>query len=357
MKNNEILKPLFKYPGGKSKEYKHIKKFFPEFKKYVEPFLGGGAVYWAVDADNWVINDYSKELISIYKYTQIQNNKFIKYVEDISKVWILKNNIAIEVEEIIKNNLDGLENDVPDLGEDIYKDIWWLKDREEKLNKEIKNSIIRKTKSLKRVSKNNIIENIFANALGVVGSAVYTDFRTIYNETAYSQSPELKTALYLFLREYSYSSMFRYNSSGEFNVPFGGNTYAKKDFNIRMNQIKDSDVVEKLQGTEIMNGDFSKVLIDQEETFIFLDPPYDSEFSTYNLHVFDAKEQIRLHDELLEIKKSKWMMVIKMTPFIEKLYNEDVLYLNKFDKSYSVNFKNRNVQDVEHLVITNYRLE
>lgn len=39
------LKPLFKYPGGKSSEYQYIKEYFPTFNTYVEPFLGGGAVY------------------------------------------------------------------------------------------------------------------------------------------------------------------------------------------------------------------------------------------------------------------------------------------------------------------------
>ncbi|MCJ0583955.1 DNA adenine methylase, partial [Enterococcus cecorum] len=46
-KETVFLKPLFKYPGGKSSEYKHLRELFPKFNTYVEPFLGGGAVYWA----------------------------------------------------------------------------------------------------------------------------------------------------------------------------------------------------------------------------------------------------------------------------------------------------------------------
>ncbi|MCJ0588760.1 DNA adenine methylase, partial [Enterococcus cecorum] len=44
-KETVFLKPLFKYPGGKSSEYKHLRELFPKFNTYVEPFLGGGAVY------------------------------------------------------------------------------------------------------------------------------------------------------------------------------------------------------------------------------------------------------------------------------------------------------------------------
>ncbi len=52
-----VLKPLFKYPGGKSSELKHLKKLLPDFDTYIEPFLGGGAVFWATKAKQWIIND------------------------------------------------------------------------------------------------------------------------------------------------------------------------------------------------------------------------------------------------------------------------------------------------------------
>lgn len=40
-----MIKPLFKYTGGKFKEYTHINRFFPEkVKNYYEPFVGGGGV-------------------------------------------------------------------------------------------------------------------------------------------------------------------------------------------------------------------------------------------------------------------------------------------------------------------------
>ncbi|MFL4497689.1 DNA adenine methylase [Weissella sp. MSCH1] len=357
MKNNVILKPLFKYPGGKSSEYKYFKKFFPTFSNYVEPFLGGGAVFWATEADRWIVNDYSSELMSVYIYTQEQDPIFLNYIKDIADIWELKVAIAGEIEQILTTSLSNEEVTDFNIYNALYEGVDWLSDRQGLLDNEILNSTKRKIKSLLRVSKNAEIKNLYENALGVIGSAIYTDLRSIYNITAFSKNPQLKTALYLFLREYSYSSMFRYNASGEFNVPFGGNSYSKKKFFDRYIQMTDLKVINKLAHTELLVGDFADALIDEEDTFIFLDPPYDSEFSTYNLHIFDAAEQRRLHASLVGIKKSKWMMVIKSTPFIEELYGDKNLFLNKFDKNYSVNFKNRNDQKVEHLIITNYKLE
>ncbi|MCI2948322.1 DNA adenine methylase [Staphylococcus caledonicus] len=350
----EILKPLFKYPGGKSAEYKYLKKLFPSFKYYIEPFLGGGAVYWATKAENYLINDFSKELVSIYSFTKFQDEKFLNLLNDISIIWEMKKKYINFIKEILMSEKDINIIDLKEVSSSLLSLSKYLPKNEEELSLFLEESITRKKKSLKRVAKNENIKNWEENAHGVIGASIYTYLRSLYNRSSYDQEPQLKTVLYLFLREYSYSSMFRYNALGNFNVPFGGNTYAKKSFENRLEQIKSHSVYKKLSKTEIRQGDFSQVFVDEEETFMFLDPPYDSEFSTYNLHIFDYKEQIRLRDNLLKLKKTKWLMVIKSTEFIEKLYDKDAFYKIHFDKNYSVNFKNRNTKEVKHLVITNY---
>ena len=49
------------------------------------------------------------------------------------------------------------------------------------------------------------------------------------------------------------------------------------------------------------------------------------------------------------------MIVIKETDFINKLYSDSNIFkINKFDKKYLTNMRNRNNKDVVHLIITNY---
>ena len=91
-----------------------------------------------------------------------------------------------------------------------------------------------------------------------------------------------------------------------------------------------------------------------ENDFIFLDPPYDSEFSTYDNNSFDRNEQIRLRN-YMKNTKAKWMLIIKKTDFIYDLYKEFNIY--EYDKNYLVSFKNRNAKDVKHILITNYEIE
>lgn len=63
------MKPLCKWSGGKRDEIKLFNQFYPKkYKTYIEPFVGGGAVYFDLNHDgNNVINDVHSDLINFYK--------------------------------------------------------------------------------------------------------------------------------------------------------------------------------------------------------------------------------------------------------------------------------------------------
>ena len=92
----------------------------------------------------------------------------------------------------------------------------------------------------------------------------------------------------------------------------------------------------------------------QAGDFVFLDPPYDSEFSTYSQNEFGRVDQERLASYLLKQCEAKFMLVIKNTPTILHLYGNAGLNIKAFDKKYLVSFQDRNNRDAEHLIITNY---
>ncbi len=88
--------------------------------------------------------------------------------------------------------------------------------------------------------------------------------------------------------------------------------------------------------------------------FIFLDPPYDSEFSTYAQNIFDMRDQERLASYLLENCQAKCMLVIKNTEAIFSLYGQKGLTIKTLNKKHLVSFQDRNNRDAEHLLITNF---
>jgi len=90
-----------------------------------------------------------------------------------------------------------------------------------------------------------------------------------------------------------------------------------------------------------------------EEDFIFLDPPYDSDFSDYEGLSFGRNDQVRLAN-LLDKMQAKFILVIKNTDYIIDLYRpRRHLMILDFDKQYTYNVKSRNNRDVNHLIITN----
>lgn len=61
------MKPMIKYRRGKSKEIPHIMWHIPRFKgRYIEPFFGGGALYFYLEPREAIINDINTKLMAFY---------------------------------------------------------------------------------------------------------------------------------------------------------------------------------------------------------------------------------------------------------------------------------------------------
>jgi len=71
------------YYGGKQKLIKEIIPLIPRHKQYVEPFFGGGAVFFAKDkSKNEAINDLDKSVINFYKVLQNNFKKLQKRIKE-----------------------------------------------------------------------------------------------------------------------------------------------------------------------------------------------------------------------------------------------------------------------------------
>jgi DNA adenine methylase len=192
------------------------------------------------------------------------------------------------------------------------------------------------------------------NIEAALKSAYYMFVRHLQNNPS-AISIGRQAAVFFFIREYCYSSMFRYNKKGEFNVPYGGISYNRKDFQRKIDYILSDEIANKLHNSVIQNKDFEIFLNELNLTsddFVFLDPPYDSDFSTYAQNVFGKEEQIRLC-ECLKNTSAKILLIIKNTDFIYELYKNNFNIIS-FDKKYLVSFMNRNDRKTEHLIITNF---
>lgn len=68
MAKNKLVAPVVKWVGGKSQLLDKITPMFPKrMTTYCEPFLGGGAVLFAVQPKNAIINDLNTDLMLVYE--------------------------------------------------------------------------------------------------------------------------------------------------------------------------------------------------------------------------------------------------------------------------------------------------
>ena len=83
---NKKLTPIIKWAGGKEKELPIILENLPKFENFYEPFVGGGAVFSAISAKKYFINDKSCELIDLYNAIKTKDKDFFLYSEKIMKI-------------------------------------------------------------------------------------------------------------------------------------------------------------------------------------------------------------------------------------------------------------------------------
>ena len=377
------MNPIIKWAGGKEKELPYIKENLPSnIKRYIEPFVGGGAVYFYLNVKKSIINDKSEELINLYRCIQNNDKEFFSNLTAIYKNWTLLESVvennSIELLKIYRDYCADLNNNSESksiktkFNDKIYAFV--IKHSEEfngilssDFNIEIDNFINEIAKNLiskmnrmykiekqkKLMNKKDTLDNIEC----AFKSAFYMHFRHLYNEAEkLNINISFYTAIFYFIREFCYASMFRYNKNGKFNVPYGGISYNRKEFIKKIEYIDSKKIKEYMEQTEIYCDDFEAFLKEvkpERGDFIFLDQPYDTEFSTYAKNEFAKKDQVRLC-EYLKNTKANIMLIIKNTEFIYNLYNTKEFKIKTFDKKYLVSFQNRNDKDVEHLLITNY---
>lgn len=365
--------PIIKWPGGKDRELKYIIPALPlEYNDFYDPFVGGGSVFAALAARHYFINDFSEELMSLYRAISDDYDAFYNFACHIDDAWVGADRFFDGSEALIGLYTAYRDNQLTEddflaavtdycasnrvrinniLSEDLAIADNVLFDE---LVKNLKRKMLRM--KVLEAKKNTLSQaDVCENIRTAIKSALYMYFRHLYNA---GQAPSLQTALFLFIRNYCYSAMFRYSSDGKFNVPYGGMAYNNKRLDRKLDYYRSDEVRERMAVTTLANLDFEiffEAYQPNEEDFVFLDPPYDSEFSTYAQNEFTRADHLRLANYLVNRCPAKWMLVIKNTDYIYHLYNHPGINIRAFNKAYQVSFMNRNDRSAEHLLITNYR--
>jgi DNA adenine methylase len=376
IEKSKRLTSFLKWAGGKERELKHILPLVPPFENYYEPFVGGGAVFFSLQPTHSLINDKSYDLYNLYLMVARQDSAFFTALEmllsasqTLTPLLTHSASHLIQLYSTYSNNQCSLTEMQDKLKHFIIEhtgefssmfETFFVEHRENFLQ-ELQRNLFSKTRRMKILEQRKwqLSEpDILANIESALRSAFYMHLRHLYNNIGrYQIPPEAAAAIFFFVREHAYASMFRYNRRGEFNAPYGGISYNRKNMARKISYLRLPSLQQLLASTVIENLDFEVFLQKHapgKNDFIFLDPPYDSEFSTYTQNEFHLYDQQRLADYLLHHCQAKFMLVIKNTTAILPLYERRGYNIRAFHKRYLVNFQERNDKHAQHLIITNF---
>lgn len=164
-----------------------------------------------------------------------------------------------------------------------------------------------------------------------------------------------RAARLIYLNKTCFNGLYRVNSKGQFNVPFGSykNPRVCDTTNLRACSAA-------LQQVQILHQPFDQVLKQAKRgDFVYFDPPYHplsstANFTSYTKHSFSAEDQEALAEVTTKLHKRGCMFMLSNsdTPFIRKLYRN--FEINTVYAMRAINCKAEGRGPVPEVLVTNY---
>lgn len=276
--SSKYPKPFLKWAGGKGALFPKIEKYLPsdyEKRRYVEPFVGGGAVFFRLRPKKAIINDSNPDLMNVYR--------------------------------VIRDNVEDL------------------------------------IKALKPKQKD------------VDSKEKYYEMRNKKPRT-----PVTKAMRIIYLNKTCFNGLYRVNSKGGFNVPFGDNKNPELFIEDNLKEVSNL-----LAGTRIEEGDYYNLLsLIKKNDFVYLDPPYDplSETSSFTSYTkegfgFDRQEQLVEFCKKLDKKGTKFLLNNSSTDKLKTLYKDAGFHIGTEDAPRVISSKGDKRIPVPELFVTNYPID
>ncbi|MDD6652693.1 MAG: Dam family site-specific DNA-(adenine-N6)-methyltransferase [Clostridium sp.] len=165
-----------------------------------------------------------------------------------------------------------------------------------------------------------------------------------------------RAARTIYLNKACFNGLYRVNSKNEFNVPSGKkvkvNTYDGPNLGIIHCLLNFYDI-------KLLSIDFEESVKDAKKgDFIYFDPPYDSDTSTFNSYTengFGKEEQKRLSEVFKDLDKRGCYVMLSNynTKLVKELYNGYNFNYVTAQRNIGASAKNRGT--VEEVIITNYK--
>lgn len=256
------MNPVLKYRGGKSREIPRFLCHIPDdFHRYLEPFFGGGSVYFYLEPDRAILGDINERLMTFYRHLR-------------------------DHYPLMRRQLDALQKQY-ESNQAAYRQL-----KEERPEERVPNA----------------------------NEDLYYHMRNLFN---HPDGSYLDGVLYFFINKTAYSGMIRYNKNGEYNVPFGRyphlNTQLITQRHSDLLQGAELFCADYSQIFRMAQED-DFIFLDPPYDCVFHD--YGNKGQTTN--GFDETEHRRLAADFKNLP-CRALMVIGKTPLTEELYGDYIV--------------------------------
>jgi DNA adenine methylase len=265
-----IPRPFIKRLGGKTKLLPALLKRLPSTLegRYIEPFVGGGALFFHLKPSNAWLNDASGELINTYEWIQ-------------------------QFPEVVLSNLRALAQ--------FHSKEQYLRVR--------------------------------ANAAEL--------------------ESYLAAARFIYLNKTCFNGLYRVNSKGQFNVPYGGD----KPYSAIVDDANLAACSNVLQGVRLTSLDFKDVIEQAVKgDFIYADPPYiplkATSFTKYGKNEFGLEQHRELAKCLNEAKRRGAIIVASNSNCLETMEIYKDFNIELVDNRHMVNCKGSERNLIKEVIIT-----
>lgn len=373
------MKPLLKWPGGKTRELAVVRDRWPErVGTYVEPFVGGGAVFFDRAPACAVLGDANPQLMDLYRRVQDGDPGLVAALEEIAVHWddALGEAASKGGSLATAYQVAGRRGAAPD-DTLVAGLVAWVHPAEARPH--AARSLRDKWRRLRRLEEKHATtfddELVRAQLETALRAGYYTWVRDAEGgelageeaaRGARGQDPEgaARSARFYFVRELCYGAMFRQNRQGRFNIPYGGKGYNRKRIRTQVARLMDPARRALLARAELVEGDF-RGLFERAasglgpDDLVFLDPPYDSDFSAYAGLSFGETEQRALAGIVAGLE-CRVLGIMKATPLVREIYRQAAaawaargrtLELSEYAKTYGYNVRGRNDREATHLLL------
>ena len=210
--------------------------------------------------------------------------------------------------------------------------------------------------NLYSVVRDNVYELISDLNKHEISKEYFLEIRNLDRTAEYKNLSNVQHASrFIYLNRTCFNGLYRVNSQGQFNVPFGN--YKNPRIVDENNLLNCSEL---LKNTEIKCADFSEILTKVKKgDFVYFDPPYvplnvTSSFTSYTKDGFDMDMQFKLREVCDELDSMGVMFMLSNsdTKFVNELYSN--YEIKKVFASRAVNANAEGRGKITEVLVRNY---